>query len=211
MLRAKWRILALLLPFVGGCAAYAENDERGWDQPTPVYQGDSNGYDQGQLFYPEQGVVCDRAQLICYGEGGFNTRATKRFFGEEAARRGEEQWDRYGQNYGQDYGQGYGQGYGNNGVVFSPRRGVICDRRIQICSTSSGIDVSRTGKVFGDTAKRNARNWLSAEHFSPLRKVVCDNSSRVCFERRRPDLKLTEFFYGRGAARDLAWQTGRRF
>jgi hypothetical protein len=69
---------------------------------------------QGKSFN-RSNLRCDQQRDICYDRYGISYHATKRFFGEKDANRA---YKKYGQQV----------------FLFSPKRGVICDRRTDSCN-----------------------------------------------------------------------------
>jgi hypothetical protein len=69
---------------------------------------------QGKSFN-RSNLRCDQQRDICYDRYGISYHATKRFFGEKDANRAYKT-------------------YGKQVFLFSPRNGVICDRRTDSCT-----------------------------------------------------------------------------
>jgi hypothetical protein len=77
---------------------------------NPYFEEDSNRY-----FHPTRSITCDRARDVCYDRYGLSYHATARYLGEREANRAYKH-------------------YGDKVMLFSPKRGVICDRRTQTCT-----------------------------------------------------------------------------
>ena len=69
---------------------------------------------QGKSFN-RNNLRCDKQREICYDRFGISYHATKRFFGEKDANRAYKK-------------------YGKQVFLFSPKNGVICDRRTDSCT-----------------------------------------------------------------------------
>lgn len=59
----------------------------GMPNPLPENGRDSRGPQQGPLFFPQRGVVCDQGTSHCYDNRGLSARYTGMAFGERAERR----------------------------------------------------------------------------------------------------------------------------
>jgi hypothetical protein len=60
-------------------------------------------------------VTCDRSRDVCYDRFGISYHATKRYLGERKANRSYRK-------------------YGDQVLLFSPARGIVCDRRTDSCT-----------------------------------------------------------------------------
>ena len=98
--------LAMSAGMVG--ASHADSDK--W-YPKGAYGSDAY---YGKNF-KRSNVTCDRAREVCYDRFGISYQATARFLGEQEANRA---YKRYGKQV----------------FLFSPKRGVICDRRTDSCT-----------------------------------------------------------------------------
>jgi len=112
---------------------YSGGQYPGGQYPGGGYYGGGYGYDRysdqdsNRYFHPARNVTCDRSRDVCYDRYGLSYHATARYLGEREANRAYKK-------------------YGNKVFLFSPRRGVICDRRTQTCSATGGW----SGRVYGD-------------------------------------------------------------
>ena len=98
--------LAMSASLVG--SSYAGSNDR---FPTGAYGLDAY---QGESFN-RNNLRCDKQREICYDRFGISYHATKRFFGEKDANRAYKK-------------------YGKQVFLFSPKNGVICDRRTDSCT-----------------------------------------------------------------------------
>lgn len=71
--------------------------------------------DDDRYFRPSRDVRCDRARDVCYDRNGLSYLATKRYLGEREANRAYKE-------------------YGDRVFLFSPKPGIVCDRRTDDCS-----------------------------------------------------------------------------
>lgn len=107
------------------------------------YAGSSDWYPKGAYgmdayqgkSFNRSYLRCDKQRDICFDRYGISYHATKRFFGEKDANRA---YKRYGQQV----------------FLFSPRRGVICDRRTDSCSNKRWANNGYNG-YFGNTQARD--------------------------------------------------------
>lgn len=86
---------------------------------------------------PRDGVVCDRASLVCYKRGAIDKSETRSAFGDRAADRADDVRDRFG-----------------TGRLFVPERGVACDPQRRACFDDGFADYSLTRRYFGDKAAK---------------------------------------------------------
>jgi hypothetical protein len=93
--------------------------------------------DDGRMFYPASGVVCDRAAQVCYDQGRANVAATQRYLGDGAAR---------------NLSEGSKDARKEPKWVFEPDGETSCDMRTQVCYGPKGPNVNKTRKYFGDAA-----------------------------------------------------------
>lgn len=117
--------LAMSAGLVG--SSYAGSNDR---YPKGAYGLDAY---QGKSFN-RSNLRCDKDRDICYDRYGISYHATKRFFGEKDANRAYKK-------------------YGKQVFLFSPKRGLICDRRTDSCSYKR----SANNNYFGDSDNRNTQ------------------------------------------------------
>lgn len=143
--------MALAAVALAGCAtgspyygapqpAYSYHDDAFY-HPDPYYGGFGHGAyfydfddDDHRYFRPARNVTCDRARDICYDRDGPSYQATKRYLGEREANRSYKK-------------------YGDRVFLFSPKKGVTCDRRTETCSKGRW-----TERVFEGEPSRRQRN-----------------------------------------------------
>jgi hypothetical protein len=80
-----------------------------------------------------------------------------------------------------------GEGY--NSEVYSPEKGVICDKSNQFCVDQEGISIELTTQVFGASAREKWQAILNSENFDPTSYsmssgLYCDSELRVCKTQR---------------------------
>jgi hypothetical protein len=80
--------------------------------PNGAYQSANNS----NRYFKRGSVTCDRVRDVCYDRYGLSYHATARYLGEKEANRAYKK-------------------YGNQVFLFSPKRGVICDRRTDSCTS----------------------------------------------------------------------------
>ena len=71
-------------------------------------------------------VTCDRVRNVCYDRYGLSYHATARYLGEKEANRAVKK-------------------YGNQVFLFSPKRGVVCDRRNESCTKKNWVGNNNYG------------------------------------------------------------------
>ena len=146
--------------------------------------------DNQQVFKPTHGTTCDRSRGYCYDRYGIDLESTYKYLGHNAAERTHKR-------------------YGDQAYLFSPRLGVTCDRRTDSCSDGNGLSVAYTHGVFGGDDSSIVSGWQNADNFSPRAGVVCIKATLVCSQNGAPNVDLTQLYYGRAAATDLANQLGQ--
>ena len=98
------------------------------------------------VFEPDGETSCDMRTQVCYGSKGPNVKKTRKYFGDTAAARLE-------QNLG-------GTGASGTGTVTKQKHGVGCDQSVQICYDENGPNVKQTRKYFGDAAAEKLKKQL---------------------------------------------------
>ena len=97
--------LAMSAGLVG--SSYADSS---W-YPNGAYETGNNS----NRTFKRGNVTCDRVRDVCYDRYGLSYHATARYLGEKEANRAYKK-------------------YGNQVFLFSPKRGVVCDRRTETCT-----------------------------------------------------------------------------
>ena len=100
---------------------------------VPWWRAYESGSDSNRTFQ-RGNVRCDRERDVCYDRYGPSYHATARYLGEKEANRAYKK-------------------YGNKVFLFSPQRGVVCDRRTETCSGNRWS----ANKNFGNSADRNTQ------------------------------------------------------
>ena len=93
-------------------------------------------------------VTCDRARDVCYDRYGLSYHATARYLGEKEANRAYKK-------------------YGNQVFLFSPKRGLVCDRRTETC-TNKRLANGNFGNSFNRSTQ--ARDGFGAIGSGPDRQ-----------------------------------------
>ncbi|PSW14459.1 hypothetical protein C9J01_08480 [Photobacterium rosenbergii] len=85
--------------------------------------------------------------------------------------------------------------------LFSPDKGVICDRQAGFCVDSYGISMGFTKEFLGQEAQDKMMeliNKVGSKNFDTTRysfsnKVYCDSEQRACFVDRFSDEQLEDY------------------
>ncbi|MBA4098047.1 MAG: hypothetical protein C0484_14945 [Rhodospirillum sp.] len=86
-------------------------------------------------YFKRGNVTCDRVRDVCYDRYGLSYHATARYLGEKEANRAVKK-------------------YGNQVFLFSPKRGVVCDRRTETCNNKR-VANGNYGNSFNRTQARD--------------------------------------------------------
>jgi hypothetical protein len=92
------------------------------------------------VFEPDADTSCDMRTQVCYGPKGPNVNKTRKYFGEAAGARLQ-------QNLG-------------GGTVVKEKKGVGCDQSVQICYDENGPSVKKTEKYFGAAAAAKLKKQM---------------------------------------------------
>ena len=83
-------------------------------------------------------------------------------------------------------GGGNNNGSANRGSVYSPSRGVVCDRKSGFCADSYGISLGLTKEYLG---QKNEEIWnkrmnsnFDSTVFGMSNRVYCDTNIRTCYQ-----------------------------
>ena len=121
-------ILGLAMSAGRGGSSYA--DSSAW-YPNGAYEtGNSSN-----RYFKRGNVTCDRVRDVCYDRYGLSYHATARYLGEKEANRAVKK-------------------YGNQVFLFSPKRGVVCDRRTETCNNKR-VANGNYGNSFNRTQARD--------------------------------------------------------
>jgi hypothetical protein len=96
--------------------------DSGWWYPNSAYQSGSSS----NRYFKRDNVTCDRVRDVCYDRYGLSYHATARYLGEQEANRAYKK-------------------YGSQVFLFSPKRGVVCDRRTETCTNKHRVGNSNDG------------------------------------------------------------------
>jgi uncharacterized protein len=88
----------------------------------------------------------------------------------------------------------------NHGSVFSPERGVVCDKKSGFCADAYGISLGMTkdflGKKQQDTWSKRITKDFDTTAFTMSNKVFCDTNVRTCYSSKLKD-KVDHYFTNR--------------
>jgi hypothetical protein len=120
-----------------GGTSYADSS---W-YPNGAYETGNNS----KRYFKRGNVTCDRVRDVCYDRYGLSYHATMRYLGEKEANRAYKK-------------------YGKQVFLFSPKRGVVCDRRTETCTNKRVANGN-----FGNTYNRStqARDGFGAVGSGP--------------------------------------------
>jgi uncharacterized protein (DUF779 family) len=151
------------------------------------------------IFRPSAGVVCDRGSEVCYDRAGASLVLTRQEFGHGAAEDLGNRIDRPRSGVGH-----------RDGTIYSPRRGVSCDRRVDSCYTGEEAHPGWTKREFGVEAVQALEHRIEVGRksqggiYRPEGGGVCDRLSKVCYDRQGASANLTRNEFGREAAARMA-------
>jgi hypothetical protein len=189
--------LAVLSALAIACASGGS----GSGSSSPAYGSSVQGAqlgDDGRMFYPASGVICDRAAQVCYDQGRANVATTQRYLGDSAAR---------------DLQENVKDARKEPKWVFEPDGETSCDLRTQVCYGPRGPNVNKTSKYFGDAAGGRLQQSLAGASGGTVTRekkgAGCDQSVQVCYDENGPSVRLTEKYFGTAAAARLKKQLKR--
>jgi hypothetical protein len=125
------------LAMAGGVSASSQAGSGDWYPngnswyPNGAYGFDNSSSVNSNRYFRRGIVTCDRVRDICYDRYGISYHATARYLGEREAN------------------QAYRK-YGNKVFLFSPQRGITCDRRTETCTVKQ-----RVGNNYGNWSDRS--------------------------------------------------------
>lgn len=128
------------LAMSAGMVGSSQADSSSWWYPNGAYESGNNA--NSNRYFKRGNVTCDRERDVCYDKFGLSYHATARYLGEREAN------------------QAYKK-YGNKVFLFSPRKGVVCDRRTETC-TGKGLANNQYRGNSGD------RNNVAREGFGAI-------------------------------------------
>jgi len=76
----------------------------------------------------------------------------------------------------------FAKGHGN---VYSPEKGVICDKKSEFCSDSEGISLALTKDILGEKAAKKWQKILDSKDFDSTSYTMsnglsCDTNKKIC-------------------------------
>lgn len=95
-----------------------------WWYPNGAYESGNNS--NSNRYFKRGNVTCDRERDVCFDKYGLSYHATARYLGEKEANRAYKK-------------------YGNKVFLFSPRKGVVCDRRTETCTGKALVNNNYRG------------------------------------------------------------------
>ena len=117
LLRSCFLAIAALVPSAGFSSSHADSYQY-VRYPKDAFGHDANADIKKKRYHPAaHAVTCDRWRDICYDRYGISYYATVRYLGDRAGARVYKK-------------------YGDKAFLFSPARGIVCDRRTDRCSTT---------------------------------------------------------------------------
>jgi hypothetical protein len=151
------------------------------------------------IFRPTGGVVCDHASEVCYDREGASLELTREEFGHGAADALVARIDRRRSGPG-----------AKDGRIYTPRRGVWCDRKVDACYVADEAHGGWTKREFGSEAMRAVEHRMEDGRkrrdgiYRAEGGGVCDRLAKVCYDRQGVSARLTREEFGRDAAAGLA-------
>ena len=103
--------------------------------PNGAYE---TGNNNSNRYFKRGNVTCDRVRDVCYDRFGLSYHATARYLGEKEANRAAKK-------------------YGNQVFLFSPRSGVVCDRRTESCTKKHWVGYDNYNTNYGKPSDRSTQ------------------------------------------------------
>lgn len=144
----------------------------------------------GDVFYPQQGEVCDRVSHFCADRQGISMGLTELHLGKSALDKLQ---------------QAMGDGIGVHLDSYTLSNGVYCESKTQTCYSDrfkTRKDSSATENLFGQSTTNRATV------FFPTPGVVCDRKSSLCADASGISLGLTLSYLGQAAQDKLQQALG---
>lgn len=144
----------------------------------------------GDVFYPQQGEVCDRVSHFCADRQGISMGLTELHLGKSA--QGKLQ-------------QAMGDGVGVHMDSYTLSNGVYCESKTQTCYSDrfkTRKEVTATENLYGQPAAH------AASVFFPSSGVICDRKSSLCADASGISLGLTRSYLGQAAQDKLQQALG---
>jgi hypothetical protein len=95
-----------------------------------------DSWSRNKVYSPSNGVICDRAEKICYDQNGASIGLTKQYMGDKAAQNLQASMKKAGRRW--------------NPTNFKLSNGIICDTKMKTCKNQSNtVDIDSTKKLFG--------------------------------------------------------------
>ena len=104
---------------------------------VPWWRAYESGSDSNRTFQ-RGNVTCDRERDVCSDRYGLSYYATARYLGEREANRAYKK-------------------YGNKVFLFSPKRGVVCDRRTESCTNKHWVGNNNYNNNYGNSSDRSTQ------------------------------------------------------
>ncbi|AMH00563.1 hypothetical protein AL485_16065 [Serratia liquefaciens] len=147
------------------------------------------GAHAADVFYPQQGEVCDRVSHFCADRQGISMGLTELHLGKAAQDKLQ---------------QALGDGVGVHLDSYTLSNGVYCESKTHTCYSDrfkTTKDTSATEKLFGQQTTNTAV-------FFPSSGVICDRKSFLCADASGISLGLTQRYLGQAAQNRLQQALG---
>ncbi|MEH4990357.1 YcgJ family protein [Enterobacter asburiae] len=144
----------------------------------------------GDIFYPQQGEVCDRVSHFCADKQGISMGLTELHLGKSTLDKLQ---------------QAIGDGAGVHLDSYTLSNGVYCESKTHTCYSDrfkTRKDATATEKLFGQPAAN------VASVFFPSSGVICDRKSSLCADASGISLGLTLNYLGQAAQDKLQQSLG---
>ena len=148
------------------------------------------GAHAADIFYPQQGEVCDRVSHFCADRQGISMGLTELHLGKSAQDKLQ---------------QAMGDGVGVHLDNYTLSNGVYCESKTHTCYSDrfkTRKDTSATEKLFGHPTTMNTAV------FFPSSGVICDRKSSLCADASGISLGLTQRYLGQAAQDKLQQALG---
>ena len=86
----------------------------------------------------------------------------------------------------------------NNGAVYSPSRGILCDRKAGFCADSYGISMAYTKEYLGQAAQDKLMGYgddFETASFGMSNGVYCDSNVKKCYNNKWKE--RVDYYYTR--------------
>jgi len=75
------------------------------------------------------------------------------------------------------------------GSVYSPSRGILCDKKAGFCADSSGISMGYTKEYLGQAAQDKMMGYVKNDHmetgsYTMSNGIYCDSAAKACYNNK---------------------------